>query len=74
MTLLELATETKNLARPSQAGYKFSTAHEVAAVMHGWNSYEHHFGPVDLTKDQYLKALECALRGEIHSEADRKRR
>lgn len=50
----------------------YKTDHSVAAVRHGWNWYEKHYGPVELSEEDYLEALEFAKIGEVHEPANRR--
>lgn len=50
----------------------FSVAHSVAAVRHGWNWYEKHYGSVELEEVDYLEALAFAGIGEVHEPANRR--
>lgn len=74
MSLLELALKTGHVVKPVLHGSEFSTAHETAAVVHGWNSYQYNYGPLELEEDDYLAALSAAAFGSVHAPADRKRR
>jgi hypothetical protein len=73
-TLHQLATKHGQLQGAAVDGCEYSAAHNAAAVMHGWNVFEYNYGPVLLTDDEYLKALEAALEGkEPHVAAIRKK-
>jgi hypothetical protein len=72
LSLPELAAKYKQLSR-SAVGCdcsKFSGDHNVAAVLNGWNKFERVFGPVSLTEDDYLGAIEAAKNGEAFEPAN----
>lgn len=73
-SLLELAAAHGHVARVAPDSDRYSAAHMCAAVRHGWNDHEHHYGPIALTDADYQAALAAALRGETHAPANRRPR
>jgi hypothetical protein len=70
MTLKELAIKYGHVQKKAVDGDEFSAKHSCAAAVHGWPSYEYHYGPVDLEDTHYLEALEKAQSFEIHEPAN----
>jgi hypothetical protein len=64
-TLHELATEHGQIAPPVPEGQPYLTGHRIAALVHGWVQFEHHYGPVLLTSEAYREAIEAANSGSI---------
>lgn len=69
-SLQELAKEHGQLARPAPDGDPYSAAHMGASALHGWAWHEHHYGPVELSSDDYSRALGAAAQGKRHAPAD----
>ena len=50
------------LAESGMSEAKFSMAHEIASVLHGWPSHAHHANePIQLTRADYEAALKAAF-------------
>lgn len=71
-SLLELAAAHGHVARRAPDSDRYSAAHMCAAVMHGWNAHEHHYGPIALSDANYVAALEAAACGKAHAPANRR--
>lgn len=71
-TLEELAKKHNQIARPSPQGDKYKGKHSVAATVHGWPSFEFNYGPVMLSEDDYLQALDSAQQHKKHPPANRR--
>lgn len=72
MTLVELAKAHGQLMPAVIDGERFSAKHLTAAVRHGWARYEHNYGPLDLSSEDYLAALEAAGLNASHPAADKR--
>jgi hypothetical protein len=72
MKLHDLAIKHGQIAKPAPEGSVYRAKHAAACVLHGWAYSEYHYGPVDLSDEDYLSALDAAKRGEIHAPASRK--
>jgi hypothetical protein len=70
--LKELAEKYGHVAKPAIDGDPYSSAHMCADVRHGWSAHEYHYGPVQLSDDDYLEALAAALTGAVHEPANRR--
>lgn len=53
-------------------GDPYTLAHMMAALLHGWPSEQYHQGLVEMTEDDYLKALAAAETGQVHAPANRR--
>lgn len=68
----ELAVKHGQVAAVTHDGDPYKLAHMMAAMLHGWNREQYHVGVVELTDDDYLKALAAAETGETHAPANRR--
>ena len=56
--------------RPSGAAHSDLWHHAQARYLHRWSDHAHHAGaPIQLTRQDYLAAIEAALTESIHAPA-----
>lgn len=66
-TLQELAERHGQLSNSAVSCDQsvFSGNHNYAGILHGWFKYQRKAGPVELTDDQYTKALDASRKGKV---------
>ena len=67
-----LTSEGKRVRQVVPDADPFRTQHMMASTAHGWIPYEHNWGLVRLSDDDYLNALEAAKNGRVHAPANKR--
>lgn len=72
MLLKDLAAKHGHARADVPHGDPFDAVHACAATLHGWNRHEYHYGPVEISEQDYLAALESAGSLTVHEPANRR--
>lgn len=64
-SLHQLAVDHGQISPPVPEGSPYLMAHRVASIVHNWTHHETHYGPVELTDEDYEAALAAASVGVV---------